>query len=101
MVCIYSAEGRETITHDGEEGDKNTVDDVDEIRLFVAYVDPADEEENPGQTEEGDEGGVECDEETQRSSNILSETLHTTLEARASRVQHVSNVIIQLSLFLG
>jgi hypothetical protein len=101
VVCIDSAEGRETITHDGEESDKDTVNDVNQVRLLVAYVDPTDKEKNPRQTEQGDEGGVEGNEETQWSSDVLSKTLHATLESRASRVQHVSDVIIQLSLFLG
>jgi hypothetical protein len=38
---------------------------VDDVDLFSANVDPTDEEENPSQTEEGDECGVESDKETQ------------------------------------
>ncbi|KAI6763964.1 hypothetical protein HG530_007753 [Fusarium avenaceum] len=100
VVCVDSTERRQTITHDGKERNKNTVNDVNGVKLLVADVDPADEEKNPGQTEECDEGGVERNEETQRSSDVLSKALHATLEPGTSRVQHVSDVIVQLCLFL-
>jgi len=99
VVCIDSTERSQTITHDGEECNKNTVNDMNSVELLIANVDPTNEEENPSQTEECDEGGVERNEETQRSSDILPETLHATLESGTPRVQHMSDVIIQLCLF--
>lgn len=58
VICIYCAEGRKPVTDNGEEGDEDTVDDVDDVNLATADIDPADEEENPCETEKGDQCGI-------------------------------------------
>ena len=40
VVGIPRPEGCETVAHDGEEGDENVVNYVDDIELFSADVDP-------------------------------------------------------------
>jgi hypothetical protein len=65
MVRVDCSEWGETVTNNGEQSDQDAVDDVDNIDLLSADVDPADEEKYPGQTEECDECGIECDEEAQ------------------------------------
>ena len=66
VVGIYCPERRETVTQDGEQGDQNAVDDVNDVNLATADVDPADEEQNPCETEQGDEGCVQGDQEAER-----------------------------------
>jgi len=41
VVRVHSAEGGETIANDGKEGDEDGIDDVDDVNLFAADVDPA------------------------------------------------------------
>lgn len=41
MISIHGSEGSQSITHDGEETDQNVIDDVNEVGLFSADVDPA------------------------------------------------------------
>lgn len=41
MVGINGPEGRQTITHDGEKSDQNVVDDVNDVKLLSADIDPA------------------------------------------------------------
>lgn len=100
VVCVNGSKGGQAIAHDGEEGYQHAVDDVDGVHLLVSNVDPADEKQHPGQTEEGDEDGVERDEEAQRPSHILAKALHGALEARALGVQHVAHAVVQLHLLL-
>lgn len=38
VVGVDAAEGSETVSHDGEEGDENVVDDVDEV-VFAGATD--------------------------------------------------------------
>jgi hypothetical protein len=63
MVCVDCSEGSEAITNDGEESHQYAVDDVDNVNLLSANVDPTDEEEHPSKTKERDECGIECDQE--------------------------------------
>jgi hypothetical protein len=51
VVGIDGSERSETITHDGEQGDQDTVDDVHNIDLLAADIDPADEKQNPREAE--------------------------------------------------
>lgn len=101
MVGIDGSKWSQAVTHHGKEGHKHTVDDVNCVDLLLADVNPADKEENPGKTEKGDEGGVEGDKESERSLDVLTETLEATLESGTARVQHMSNVVVEFSLFLG
>lgn len=65
VVGVHGAERCETISDDGKEGDQNAVDDVDNINLLSADIDPADQEQHPCKAEQSDEGCVERDEEAQ------------------------------------
>lgn len=100
VVRVNGSEGGQAVTHDGEQGHQHAVDDVDGVHLLVADVDPADEEQHPGQTKEGDEDSVERDEEAQRPPHVLAKALHRALEAGSLGVQHVTHAIVQLRLFL-
>lgn len=100
VVCVNGSEGGQAVAHDGEQGHQHAVDDVDGVHLLVADVDPADEEQHPGQTKEGDEDGVERDEEAQRPPHVLAKALHRALEARPLGVQHVAHAVVQLHLLL-
>lgn len=100
VVRIDGAEGGQAVAHDGEQGHQHAVDDVDGVDLLVAHVDPADEEQHPGQAEEGDERGVERHEEAQRPPHVLAEALHHALELGPARVQHVAHAVVQLQLLL-
>ena len=51
VVGVYGAERSETISDDCEEGNQNAVDDVDDINLLSTDIDPANQEQHPGQTE--------------------------------------------------
>ena len=44
---------------DGEEGDQNTVDEVNHVNLAAADIDPADQEEYPCETKQGDQSCVQ------------------------------------------
>ena len=41
VVGVPNTERSETITHDGEEGNENVVDDIDNVELARAKVNPA------------------------------------------------------------
>ena len=64
VIGVDHAERSHAITDDGEESDKDVIDNVYNVRLFAADIDPANQEEDPGKAEEGDEHRVECYEET-------------------------------------
>jgi hypothetical protein len=65
VIRVDGTEWGETVSDNGKQGDQHAVDDVNNIDLPTANVDPADEEQYPGKTEEGDERGIECDGEAQ------------------------------------
>lgn len=44
VIRVDGTEWSETISYDGEQGDQHTVDDVNDIDLPTANIDPADEE---------------------------------------------------------
>lgn len=100
VVRVNGPKGGQAVAHDGEESHQHAVDDVDRVHLLVAHVDPADEEQHPGQAEQGDERGVEGDEEAQRPTHVLAKALHGALEARPPRVQHVAHAVVELQLLL-
>jgi len=54
MVGVDSSERGQAVANNGEEGNENTVDDVNDVELSAADIDPTDQEKHPGQTEEGD-----------------------------------------------
>ena len=58
VVRVYDAEGYQTVANDGEEGNENIIDYVDDVVFATADVDPSDQEKNPCETEEGNERGV-------------------------------------------
>jgi hypothetical protein len=64
VVGVYGPERRQTITHNGEKGDQNAVNDVNDVDLPTANIDPTDQEEDPGQTEQGDQSCVQSDKES-------------------------------------
>lgn len=101
MVSIDSSEGGETIAHNSKEGYKDAINDMDSIDLFFADIDPADEEKDPGETEESNQSSIKRHKEAKRSPDVLPETLKPSLEPRTSRVEHVSDMVIQLRLVLG
>lgn len=101
MVGIHNPERSEAITNDGEEGDQDVIDDIDHVVLLRANGNPADKEQNPGQTEQGDQGSVKRDEEPERSADVTAKGFHTPLEFGPARVQHVANVVVQpINIFL-
>ena len=51
VVCVDGTEGGKTVADEGEESDKDIVDNVDDIELSPSNVDPADQEKHPGKTE--------------------------------------------------
>ena len=61
VVGVYGPEGCQAITHDGEKGNQDAVDNMDDINLPTADVYPADQEEDPGQTKQGDQSCVQGD----------------------------------------
>ena len=63
VVGVYGTERCETIPHNSEKGNKDTVNDVHYVDLLAPNIDPADEEKHPGQTKQCDEGRVESDKE--------------------------------------
>ena len=65
VVGINGTERCETISYDSEESNQDTVNNVDNVDLLSADIDPADEEEHPSQTEQSDEGCVEGDKEAE------------------------------------
>lgn len=58
VVGVHEPPGYHAIAHDGEKGHKYVIDDVNNVELLFADVDPPDEEQNPSKAEQGDEGGV-------------------------------------------
>ena len=101
VVCVNCSEGCETVADYGEKGDEDGVDYVDDVDFATAAnVDPADEEEDPGEAKERDEGCVEGYKEAEScevlvtvdpiseivltSPNILSESLERTLHLGSS-----------------
>lgn len=63
VVGVYSAERCQTITDDGEKSDHDAVDDVNDVDLLAANIDPPDQEQHPGQTKDGNQKGVQCNQE--------------------------------------
>lgn len=101
VVGIYSPKRSETITDNGKERYQDVVDDVDHVILLRTNRDPTDEEEDPSKTEQGDQSSVERNEESEGSTNISTESLHTSLELRTTRVQHVADMVVQpIDIFL-
>ena len=100
VVRVYGTEGCESISYNGEESNKDTVNDVDDVDLLSTDIDPADKEEHPGQTKKGNECRVEGDKEPKcctlsvtfgkmttqilTSPNVLSETLQRALHLGSS-----------------
>lgn len=80
MVCVYRPERSKTVTNNGEQSDKDIVNDIDGVQLLVADVDPADKEKNPSKTEQGDQSSIEGNSESQRAPDVLSKGLHALLE---------------------
>lgn len=64
MVRVDSSERSQAITNNGEESDQDVVDDVDDVRLATSDIDPSDQEENPSETEQGDQGCIYSDKQT-------------------------------------
>lgn len=54
MVGVDCSEGGEAVAHYGEEGDEDVVDYIYDVVFSRADTDPANQEENPDQTEERD-----------------------------------------------
>lgn len=94
VVGVDGSEGCEAVADNGEQGDQHVVDDVDGIELLLANIDPADEEEHPGEAEEGDEGGVQRDEKAQRPRRVLAERLEPLLHLGPARVEHMADVVV-------
>ena len=63
VVCVDGSERSETVSNDGEKGDQNTVDNVNDVDLLTSDINPTDEEKHPCKTEEGDECGIKRDQE--------------------------------------
>lgn len=84
VVGIYGTEGCESISYNGEESNKDTVNDVDDVDLLSTDIDPADKEEHPGQTKKGNEGSVESDKEPKCC------TLSVTFDKNDNRNTYVS-----------
>lgn len=40
VVGVYSSERRQTVTHDGKERHQDVINDVDNVKLFAANIDP-------------------------------------------------------------
>jgi hypothetical protein len=51
MVRVDSAKRSKAITDNGEEGDQNIIDDVDNIFLLRTQRNPANEEKDPSRSE--------------------------------------------------
>lgn len=64
VICIYGAERSEAVSDNGEEGNEDTVDDVNNINLLSPDIDPTDQKQHPREPEQGYESGIESDEET-------------------------------------
>ncbi|KAH0356660.1 hypothetical protein KCU81_g627, partial [Aureobasidium melanogenum] len=62
------------VNHVGEKGDQDIVDDVDNVGLSTSDIDPADEEENPGKSEQGHQSGIYSDEETKGYERWISKS---------------------------
>ena len=58
VVSIHEPPGYHAVADDREKGHKYVIDDINNVELFLADVDPSDEEQNPGKAEQGDKGGV-------------------------------------------
>jgi hypothetical protein len=88
VVCVNGAERGEAVSHDGEEGDEDVVDYVDDVVFAAADVDPAccgwyfvvlsevisgltNQEKNPGKAEKGDECCVESNKEPKSCSQLV------------------------------
>ena len=95
MVCVYRSERSKTITNNSEQSNKDIVNDVDDVQLLVADVDPADKEKNPGKTEQGDQSSIEGNGETQRPPDVLSKGLQALLELGTLRMEHVSDIVVE------
>jgi hypothetical protein len=54
VVCVDCSERRQSITNNGEQSDKDVINDIDDIRLATTNVDPSNKEENPCKTEQSD-----------------------------------------------
>lgn len=54
VICINGSKGCKTVTHDGEEGNKNTVNHMYNVILPVTKRDPSYQEKDPDQTKQGD-----------------------------------------------
>src|SRR5690242_828913 len=76
VVCVDGSERSESVSNNGEESHQNTVDDMNNVNLLTADIDPADQEQHPCQTKKCDKDGVQRDQEAQRSSDVLPKTSH-------------------------
>lgn len=63
VVGINGSEGCEAVTDHSKESNQNTVNDVNNVDLLSPNIDPADQEQDPCKSEEGNESGIECDKE--------------------------------------
>lgn len=79
----------------GKERGKRGFTYVDHVELFLAYVNPTDQEKHPCQTEEGDEGGVQGDQKAERTTTVFPKGLESLLDLGTARVQHMSDVVVK------
>lgn len=65
VIGVDSSEWSQSITHDTEKRNKNTVNNMDDVILTGAERDPTNQEENPNETKGCDEEGVQSDEKAE------------------------------------
>ena len=86
VVGVDGSKRGHAITHDGEESHQHVVDNIDDIELLRADVDPTNEKEHPGETEEGDEGGVKSNQKPKWLPDVFPKCFHAALELGSLRM---------------
>lgn len=84
MVGVNGPPGRHADSDDAKQRCQDLVAYLDEVRLSALDTDPADEEKNPCSAPEGQEEGIQGDEEADRFAHVSPESPHSASELCSS-----------------